>query len=314
MAKAIRLVEKKNPNNYREFNSQLSLAKYLGVDESCVRRGGPKILKETHYITYTSDEANEKYAKDILDKASELLKNSIKPIEEKKLIPYIQKESINGNVLVIPDLHAPFIKKGALEHCKMLRDKFECGDVVILGDMIDNHAMSNFDHDPDGQSPSDEFKRALEILQEWKEEFPIAVITVGSHDMRPYRKAFKAGLPSSWMKSLNDVIKAPTGWDFTERLDLDDITYEHGFGGSGDTYIMNRVKENMGSTVSGHFHTVCSIKYLQSKKQLLFGMNAGCLIDETQYAFAYGKYDARRPICSAGVVLNYGKLPMIFPM
>jgi hypothetical protein len=152
------------------------------------------------------------------------------------------------------------------------------------------------------------------MLYKWQEAFPVATITVGSHDMRPYKKAFKAGLPSGWMKSLNEVTKAPIGWDFTERLDLDDVTYEHGFGGSGDTYIMNRVKENMGSTVSGHFHTVCAIKYLQSKKSLFFGMNAGCMIDESQYAFAYGKYDAKRPICAAGVVLNYGKLPMLFPM
>jgi len=313
MAKPVRLISKVD-GSYREFNSQSDLAKWLGVSESLVRAGGPSILKDTHYIENTPIEERIKYVQDVLDTASKLVERMTEANVEKTLQPYIQRESVNGNVLVIPDLHAPFTKKGALEHCKMLEERFECGDIVILGDMIDNHAMSNFDHDPDGQSPSDEFKRALEELEGWKESFPVATITVGSHDMRPYRKAFKAGLPSSWMKSLNEVIKAPRGWDFTERLDLDDVTYEHGFGGSGDTYIMNRVKENMGSTVSGHFHTVCAIKYLQSKKHLFFGMNAGCLIDETQYAFAYGKYDSKRPICAAGVVLNNGKLPMLFPM
>ena len=47
-----------------------------------------------------------------------------------------------GNVLVVSDLHLPFVRNGYLEFVKEQYNKFGCKTVVFIGDIIDNHAIS----------------------------------------------------------------------------------------------------------------------------------------------------------------------------
>ena len=71
---------------------------------------------------------------------------------------YRKRKSV---VLVIPDLHAPFIKTGFLEFCKDINDKYGCNKVVFIGDLLDNHYTSYHESDPDGKSAGDELDIAL---------------------------------------------------------------------------------------------------------------------------------------------------------
>ena len=115
-------------------------------------------------------------------------------------------------ILVIGDIHAPFELDGYLEFCKETYARFNCNQVVFIGDIIDNHYSSYHDTDPDGFGGGEELDRAIERVQKWYEEFPIADVIIGNHDRIIMRKAFSGAIPSRWVKSYNDVLG--TTWDW----------------------------------------------------------------------------------------------------
>ena len=151
-------------------------------------------------------------------------------------------------------------------------------------------------------------------MQKWYEAFPVAYVCLGNHDQLPYRKAFTAGLPKSWLKNFGDLIQAPKEWIFAERHIINDVIYEHGIGSNGDMAAVNRAKENRMSTVMGHGHSFAGVRYLSSTKDTIFGMNVGCGINEESYAAAYGRFQSRRPVISCGVVLDYGRNAAVLTM
>lgn len=218
-----------------------------------------------------------------------------------------------NNVLIIGDTHEPFCKEGYLEHCLKVQKEYNCGTVVHIGDLVDNHAVSYHESDPDGRSPGDEFKAALDNCEKWYKAFSEVLICIGNHDRLPFRKAYTAGLPKNWLKSYQEMFNSPKGWKWDFVHKVNGVIYQHGTGMSGEMASINAARENRQSTVIGHLHTVSNIRFLASHKDLIFGMNVGCGIDHTKYAFAYGKENTRKPVVSCGVVIN-GKLPINIPM
>jgi predicted phosphodiesterase len=218
-----------------------------------------------------------------------------------------------NNVLVIGDTHEPFCKEGYLEFCQRVQKEYNCGTVVHIGDLVDNHAVSYHESDVDGRSAGDEYKLALEKCELWYKAFPEVLICIGNHDRLPFRKAFTAGLPKNWLKSYQEMFNSPKGWKWDFIHKVNGVIYQHGTGMSGEMASINAARENRTSTVLGHMHTVCNTRFLASYKDLIFGMNVGCGIDHNKYAFAYGKENTRKPVLSCGVVLQ-GKLPINIPM
>jgi len=218
-----------------------------------------------------------------------------------------------NNVLIIGDTHEPFCKDGYLEFCIETQKKYNCGTVIHIGDLVDNHAVSYHESDPDGRSPGDEFKLALDNCQKWYKAFPEVLICIGNHDKLPFRKAYTAGLPKNWLKNYQEMFESPVGWKWDFVHKFNNVTYQHGTGLSGEMASINAARENRESTVIGHLHTVCNTRFLASSKDLIFGMSVGCGIDHTKYAFAYGRENTRKPVLSCGVVLN-GKMPINVPM
>jgi len=218
-----------------------------------------------------------------------------------------------NNVLIIGDTHEPFCKEGYLEFCLETQKKYNCGTVIHIGDLVDNHAVSYHESDPDGRSPGDEFKLALDNCQKWYKAFPDVLICIGNHDRLPFRKAYTAGLPKNWLKSYQEMFNSPVGWKWDFVHKFNNVIYQHGTGLSGEMASINAARENRQSTVIGHLHTVCNTRFLASFKDLIFGMNVGCGIDHAKYAFAYGRENTRKPVLSCGVVLN-GKMPINVPM
>lgn len=241
-----------------------------------------------------------------------------KEIATPKSIYSISKEvgsntNSSTNVLVIGDIHEPFTQEGYLEHCLKVQKQFKCEKVLYIGDLLDNHAISYHEHDPDGKSPYDEYLQAIAKLKRWYKAFPEAKVCIGNHDQLGVRKIFTAGLPSFWIKSLEQILDAPKSYDFKFHHVIDDVFYTHGTGVSGDTGAMKIADRNRQSAVIGHLHTVSNIKYSASYKDIIFAMTVGCGIDYKQYAFGYGKDNPSKPIVSCGVVLQ-GKVPIIIPM
>lgn len=234
--------------------------------------------------------------------------------KSKKVIEVVSKNNFDkNNVLIIGDTHEPFCRDGYLEHCLKVQKEYNCGTVVHIGDLVDNHAVSYHESDADGRSPGDEYKEALQQCEKWYKAFPEVLICIGNHDRLPFRKAYTAGLPKNWLKSYQEMFNSPKGWKWDFVHKVNEVIYQHGTGLSGEMASVNACRENRQSTVIGHLHTVSNIRFLASYKDLIFGMSVGCGIDHTKYAFAYGKENTRKPVLGCGVVIG-GKLPINIPM
>lgn len=200
-------------------------------------------------------------------------------------------------ILIIGDLHEPFCLDGYLEFCQETYARFNCNQVIFIGDIIDNHYSSYHETDPNGMGAGDELHEAIQRVARWDDAFPIADVCVGNHDRIIMRKAFSSAIPREWIKSYNDVLG--TSWNWVESVVYDDVLYEHGEGGQAKT----KAKNNMMSSVCGHTHTEAYVHWLVGKRYKVFGMQVGCGVDAQSYAAAYAKNFKRQAI-GCGVVLG----------
>jgi predicted phosphodiesterase len=210
---------------------------------------------------------------------------------------YDYMTSKQKRILVIGDLHCPFDLDGYLEHCLETYAKFNCNQVIFIGDIIDSHASSYHETDPDGLSAGDELDWAIERVARWRDAFPVADVCIGNHDRIVMRKAFSSTIPRRWIKSYNEVLD--TEWNWVESIVYDDVLYEHGEGGQAKT----KARNNMMSSVCGHTHTEAYTIWHVGKKYRIFGMQVGCGIDSKSYAAAYAKNFKKQNI-GCGVVLG----------
>ena len=205
---------------------------------------------------------------------------------------------VKKNVLVIGDLHLPFTLDGYLEHCIETYYKHNCNEVVFIGDIIDNHASSYHETDPDGYSAGQELKLAIQQVKKWYQAFPKATIIIGNHDRLIMRKAYSSGLSKLWIKDYAEVLGTP-GWNFTESIEIDDVLYIHGEGGVART----RARRDLCSIVQGHLHTQASVDWIVGKNFKIFACQTGCGINAKAYAMAYAKEFAK-PAIGCAVILN----------
>tara|TARA_R110000787_G_scaffold245880_2_gene351678 strand:- start:207 stop:932 length:726 start_codon:yes stop_codon:yes gene_type:complete len=234
-----------------------------------------------------------------------LLKNNryrLKPHEVIALEEMRKKE--NRNVLVIGDLHEPFCLDEYLDWCIIQYKKFQCTEVVFIGDVIDNHYTSYHESSADGMGGSDELEHAIKRIARWFQAFPVATVIIGNHDRLIMRKAQTSAIPSKWIKSFKEVLEVPT-WNFVERYEKDNVQYIHGEGGTAST----KCRADMMHTIQGHLHTQCYVQHYVGKKFRVYGVQVGCGIDHDSYAMAYAKY-GKKPVISCAVVLNNGNTPI----
>lgn len=235
----------------------------------------------------------------LLCKYRSMLKSGMKPF-----IASNSNEDVR-NVLVIPDLHSPFIKYGFLEFCKDIERKYKTNRTIFLGDIIDNHYSSYHETDPDGHSAGSELLKAKKEIYFWHKAFPEAVVLLGNHDLIPARKLMTAGLSSSWLKTIEEVLEVP-GWTFKEEYILDNIMYTHGNGRKAD----KRAQRDLISVVQGHYHSESYIRNFVGENFKIFAMQLGCGIDRRTYGMAYAKHFDKQHL-NCGVILENGRLPII---
>jgi len=214
------------------------------------------------------------------------------------------KEQSKENVLIIPDLHAPFIRDGYLEFCKKMKKKWGTTQTYFLGDLLDNHYMSFHDSDPDGFSASEELDKAISQLKEFHQAFPQAKVTLGNHDSIPNRKAFNAGISNAWVKTVEEVLDF-YGWQYNDVFWHNSIMICHGLGRKASA----RMKQDMVSVIQGHYHSESYIKYQVGTDRKTFAMQLGCGFDNNSYAAAYSRWFSRQHI-NVGILVE-GKLPII---
>jgi len=226
------------------------------------------------------------------------------------------------NVLAIADTQAPFEHQDYLKFLVAVGVKYgilrrpgkleKNGLVIHAGDEQDQHTLGSFDPDPDGMSGGEELTAAQRSLMPYFEAFPDVKVCISNHTDRIFRKAFRHGIPRGYLKDYREFLKAPKGWEWQDKWTVDGVRYIHGEGYSGQLGALNAAKDAMKPTVIGHLHSDAGIQFWANEDQLLWGMNVGCGIDKSKYAFHYGKKLRRKPILSCGVILK-GQ-PLLIPM
>lgn len=218
---------------------------------------------------------------------------------------------VKGNVGFIADTHIPFTHPNYLDFCYRTFRQYDCETIIHIGDVTDQHAISQFDPDPDGYSSGLENNVAIRHLQEWYDVFPNIHVCIGNHDDRPMKKAFKSGLPKRFLKSFSEIWECPPGWQWAlSYIIYDNILIEHGIT-RGIHAAYNRALKTRKSIVMGHTHIMGGVKWIDNG---WFAMNVGCGVDTTTYAMSYGKQYNGEITMGCGVLLNEGTLPIFIPM
>lgn len=219
-----------------------------------------------------------------------------------------------NNVLIIGDTHIPFEKKGYLDFCRDVGKRCKCDTFVHIGDLVDNHAISYHEHDPDGWSPADEYREADKHLIDWFKSFPNLSLCRGNHDTLVDRKGKTVGLPKRAFKPFRDIWNLPKGWKDNWNYEIYGVRYQHGTQYSGASAHMTACQNNRQSTVIGHTHSTGVAQYEANEKSIIFGLNVGCGIDRDTYAMAYGRDFKKKPVLGCGVVTDNGQYAQFFPM
>ena len=219
-----------------------------------------------------------------------------------------------NNVLILGDTHLPFEKKGYLEFCVGIGERCKCTQIVHIGDLVDNHAISYHEHDPDGWSPNEEMEEADKHLEPWFKAFPKVKLCRGNHDRLVDRKGKTVGLPKRCFRAFREMWGLPKGWEDKFEFTIDGVLYKHGTGFSGRWAHVTAAERSRQSTVIGHTHSTLGVEYIVSSKDCIFGVNCGCGLDRKSYAFNYGKDFPRKPALGAAVVTDNGKFAQVFAM
>jgi hypothetical protein len=217
-----------------------------------------------------------------------------------------------GTTLAIGDTHFPFQHKDTFEFLYAIKEKYTPTTVVHMGDLLDFHALSDYDPDPDGDGPGEEFRKGMGRALRLYTIFPEARLCYSNHDARPYRRAYKHGIPTTFLRSYKEWMQLPEGWEIGQKWIVDDVLYEHGEGASGQYGHLRSAERNMRSTVIGHIHSHAGINYIANPRYLIFGFNVGCLIDKDTYAMSYGRHMKSRPVLGAGIIQD--GIPTFIPM
>jgi UDP-2,3-diacylglucosamine pyrophosphatase LpxH len=207
------------------------------------------------------------------------------------------KMPINNNTLFISDLHCPMEHPKALDFCKMLYTKYSISQVIFVGDMLDFYGLSVYEKSTNYKGIKDEISVAKEVLKDWYKAFPNAIVLHGNHVERLERKLGLSGIPSNWIKPLEELLEVPT-WKFVHSYETDKFIVIHGTGNKNTT---KTILAKNKSVVLGHHHSCSSINYVSNN---IWTMQLGALIDLYSYAFNYTKEQAIPAINSCGVLYN----------
>lgn len=181
----------------------------------------------------------------------------------------------------------------------------------MIGDIVDQHSLSTFVKGSKASSATDELAEAQKAVQALGRLFPFMRVCYGNHCKRYLKRADEVGLPNGYLKPFGEIIGAPRTWEFADEFIIDDVLYFHGDGYTGTNCVSQAIKNKFSNVVFGHTHQ-SSIQYINSGREIYWGMNVGALIDPEAYAFNYAKFFKNKPILGAGLVID--KVPHFVPM
>ena len=216
---------------------------------------------------------------------------------------------IYNKILVIPDMHMPFIDKNALRVVALWKRNHNPDLIIQLGDLFDFKAWSRWPKDADDDSPHLEFEKAMQQAASVSKLIPNMEILFGNHDMRVAKRALEVGFTRHIMRDLSEIFRYP-GWhwhaDPKAKLIVNTpkgpVWFLHGDEMGGNAAQKSRL---LGiSIVQGHSHQA-SITHSNGLSHAVYGMETGHIMDMeskgAQYAFRSGRY----PVMGFGII-KYG--------
>lgn len=201
------------------------------------------------------------------------------------------------SIVVLSDIHAPYNHPDLVAFCKYLDKKYKPDKVLCLGDEVDNHSWSFHDPDPELLSPGAELETAINRLKPLMKMWPDMDIMESNHGSMVYRKQKAHGLPVGLFKSYREILGAPKGWKWHEDLTLKASDGMPIYFCHGRSKNVLKLSQSLGmSCIQGHYHEDFSVHYWGNSMGLYWAATAGCLIEKSSLAFAYGKLNLKRPI------------------
>lgn len=219
---------------------------------------------------------------------------------------------MHERVLVISDLHIPYHHKDSFRFLEEVKKQFKPDTVINIGDLLDFHAISFHEHNPDLPSIGDELTVAKSYIKELESIFPAVTEIHSNHSSLVYRRAIKYGMSAQFLKPYGEFLGTKK-WQWVDDMTLKLSNGKKVYFTHGKSADILKVSQTMGmSAVQGHYHTKFCISYWANPDDLYWGMNVGCLINQKSMAFSYAKNFNTRFVLGCGIILN--GVPRLLPM
>jgi predicted phosphodiesterase len=201
--------------------------------------------------------------------------------------------TITDTILVVGDLHFPFVHKEALEALYLFNKEQQPDVIIQLGDAYDMYAHSKYPRSQNIYSPKEEEALGHEGLTNfWKRlqlDNPKAkcVMLMGNHDIRPVKRAIESvssleHIVEKHLKSITTFDNVETVYDSREEYEICGILFHHGFLSS----LGQHRDFTLSNIVVGHTHKG-GVSYRRIKGQTLWELNAGFLGDPEAKVMSY---------------------------
>ena len=213
-----------------------------------------------------------------------------------------------SKVLILADLHLPFTIEGYLKFAKKQYRKYKCTQVVIIGDEIDFHAISDWESEYDAYSPLQENVEAQKALKPYVKAFPKAKVVWANHTHgRLIKKVQKLGFSFEESVAIYKKKFGVESWDYKHEHTIDGVLYLHGSGSSSNLTSIPAMKIALNKrmpVVSGHLHSIAGVRYSNNGYDTIWGMNVGSALDDKAYAARYGKDTLMKSVPGIGIVTD----------
>ena len=204
-----------------------------------------------------------------------------------------------NRILVIPDLHAPYNLRQAVDDTRCLINEIKPNTIVVIGDVIDSHTISRHTKEPEAKDVLAEFKEARDTIQHLNSMFgsrPVHMCS-GNHEDRLCKMGKVVGIPSLYFKTFNELFDV--NWYVKDEHIINDIYFTH-----GKTSTIGKLALSCGiSAVQGHYHSMLSINYFKTVTRTFFDAFTGSFADDSSLAMKYSANSIKKSI--------YGTLSVI---
>ena len=197
-------------------------------------------------------------------------------------------------ILVIPDVHFPYEHPSFFKDLGLAVSKNKPDAIVIIGDLIDCHAISKHTPESDAKDATSEFNLAKSKIAKMAKILGNRRVfyCLGNHEMRISKVASSVRIPSMCLKSIRDIFDIPRKWSIVSEKVLDGTFFVH-----YRSVIGNKAATSYGmNVVQGHLHAKCSIEYFQTPTQTLWQAFTGCYADDASIAMRYSLESAKKSV------------------